>query len=211
MRNCAARSFLVAAAGLLCAGSQPAALAQSANPAGGTKNDWAYYGHDAGGTRYSPLTQINRENVDRPESRLDISHRRYFRRQRPPQTQRPGNHAHPGRWHPLPHQPVQSRVRRESGNRQATVGLRSDDRTRRRLRRRPHQSRRRHLARSDARKREALPPPNFRSHTRRATDRTRRRDRRPLHGLRQPRANQPARCGTLYSRGISHDVPAGSD
>ena len=63
MRNCAARSFLVAAAGLLCAGSQPAALAQSANPAGGTKNDWAYYGHDAGGTRYSPLTQINRENV----------------------------------------------------------------------------------------------------------------------------------------------------
>src|SRR5690349_13072523 len=24
---------------------------------------WAYYGHDAGGMRYSPLTQINRENV----------------------------------------------------------------------------------------------------------------------------------------------------
>ena len=33
------------------------------NPAGATKDEWAYYGHDAGGTRYSPLTQINRENV----------------------------------------------------------------------------------------------------------------------------------------------------
>src|ERR1700691_3082263 len=28
-----------------------------------TADDWPYYGHDAGGTRYSPLTQINRENV----------------------------------------------------------------------------------------------------------------------------------------------------
>jgi quinoprotein glucose dehydrogenase len=26
-------------------------------------DEWAYYGHDAGGTRYSPLTQINRDNV----------------------------------------------------------------------------------------------------------------------------------------------------
>src|SRR5271156_6509442 len=41
----------------------PGAVAQSANPAGATKDDWAYYGHDAGGTRYSLLTQINRENV----------------------------------------------------------------------------------------------------------------------------------------------------
>jgi quinoprotein glucose dehydrogenase len=37
--------------------------AQSAKPAAATKDDWAYYGHDAGGSRYSPLTQINRENV----------------------------------------------------------------------------------------------------------------------------------------------------
>jgi quinoprotein glucose dehydrogenase len=28
-----------------------------------TTDDWAYYGHDAGGTRYSPLMQINRTNV----------------------------------------------------------------------------------------------------------------------------------------------------
>jgi quinoprotein glucose dehydrogenase len=39
--------------------------AQSSNPAGATKNDWAYYGHDAGGTRFSPLAQINRDNVAR--------------------------------------------------------------------------------------------------------------------------------------------------
>src|ERR1700689_2236445 len=32
--------------------------AQSAGDAG-----WPYYGHDAGGMRFSPLTQINRENV----------------------------------------------------------------------------------------------------------------------------------------------------
>ena len=48
MRNCVARSLLVAAIGLLCASLQIDS-AQSANPAGGTKNDWAYYGHDAGG------------------------------------------------------------------------------------------------------------------------------------------------------------------
>lgn len=38
-------------------------------PAGGTApqqaNEWAAYGRDAGGTRYSPLTQINRANVNR--------------------------------------------------------------------------------------------------------------------------------------------------
>jgi quinoprotein glucose dehydrogenase len=28
-----------------------------------TAGDWPYYGHDAGGMRYSPLTQINRDNV----------------------------------------------------------------------------------------------------------------------------------------------------
>jgi quinoprotein glucose dehydrogenase len=57
-----ARFLIVAAIGVLCASLQIAG-AQSANPAGAAKNDWAYYGHDAGGTRYSPLTQINRENV----------------------------------------------------------------------------------------------------------------------------------------------------
>jgi quinoprotein glucose dehydrogenase len=57
------RFLFLAAIGLLCAGHTPTANAQSSNPAGAAKNDWAYYGHDAGGTRYSPLAQINRENV----------------------------------------------------------------------------------------------------------------------------------------------------
>ena len=57
-----ARFLSLAAMGVLCA-ALPAAMAQKSNPAGATKDEWAYYGHDAGGTRYSPLTQINRENV----------------------------------------------------------------------------------------------------------------------------------------------------
>ncbi|MFZ3216826.1 MAG: pyrroloquinoline quinone-dependent dehydrogenase [Candidatus Acidiferrales bacterium] len=61
MRNLA-WFVMLAAIGLVC-GAAPDAAAQSANPAGAAKDDWAYYGHDAGGTRYSPLAQINRENV----------------------------------------------------------------------------------------------------------------------------------------------------
>src|SRR5438045_342458 len=37
------------------------AYAASSNSTG----DWPFYGHDAGGMRYSQLTQINRENVSR--------------------------------------------------------------------------------------------------------------------------------------------------
>jgi quinoprotein glucose dehydrogenase len=58
-----ARSLFVAAIGVFCAGLQSFSAQSSPNPAGAAKNDWAYYGHDAGGTRYSPLAQINRENV----------------------------------------------------------------------------------------------------------------------------------------------------
>jgi len=57
-----ARVLFVAMMGLSCAVLRRAG-AQSSNPEGATKNDWAYYGHDAGGTRYSPLAQINRDNV----------------------------------------------------------------------------------------------------------------------------------------------------
>jgi quinoprotein glucose dehydrogenase len=39
------------------------AVAQSSKSTSTPKDDWAYYGPDAGGMRYSPLTQINRENV----------------------------------------------------------------------------------------------------------------------------------------------------
>ena len=38
-------------------------LAQSSSNVSGSVDDWPSYGHDAGGMRYSPLTQINRTNV----------------------------------------------------------------------------------------------------------------------------------------------------
>jgi quinoprotein glucose dehydrogenase len=47
---------------LFCA-AIPGTFAQSARQATESSDGWSYYGHDPGGTRYSPLTQINRENV----------------------------------------------------------------------------------------------------------------------------------------------------
>jgi quinoprotein glucose dehydrogenase len=35
----------------------------AAEPADGAIADWPYYGGDAGGGRYSPLTQIDKNNV----------------------------------------------------------------------------------------------------------------------------------------------------
>ena len=40
-----------------------ACIAPAANPPGDSTDDWPSYGQDPGGMRYSPLTQINRENV----------------------------------------------------------------------------------------------------------------------------------------------------
>src|SRR5260370_22288129 len=37
--------------------------AAAPNPSDTAGDSWPYYGHDAGGMRYSPLTQINRDNV----------------------------------------------------------------------------------------------------------------------------------------------------
>jgi quinoprotein glucose dehydrogenase len=51
-----ARVILVAA--------MAAALAQS-NKTGGSSKEWPTYGHDPGGMRFSPLTEINAANVDR--------------------------------------------------------------------------------------------------------------------------------------------------
>ncbi|MGA8100679.1 MAG: pyrroloquinoline quinone-dependent dehydrogenase [Candidatus Acidiferrales bacterium] len=58
-----ARIAVVGILALVCA-NIPGATAQSSHPANGSGDDWPYYGHDAGGMRYSPLAQINRENVD---------------------------------------------------------------------------------------------------------------------------------------------------
>ncbi len=52
MRRSGYIATLAAAAALLLPASNPAQVA-----------DWPYYGGDAGGSRYSPLTQIDRTNV----------------------------------------------------------------------------------------------------------------------------------------------------
>ena len=57
-----ARTFVAGMVALVCA-AIPGAMGQSSYPANGSGDDWRYYGHDAGGMRYSPLAQINRENV----------------------------------------------------------------------------------------------------------------------------------------------------
>src|SRR3984893_16425263 len=59
-----AQFFVASILALVCA-ALPGAMAQSSQDANGSGSgdDWPYYGHDAGGMRYSPLAQINRENV----------------------------------------------------------------------------------------------------------------------------------------------------
>ena len=55
--------FLPAVILALVCSDVPGTRAQSSHHPGGSGEDWPFYGHDAGGTRYSPLAQINRENV----------------------------------------------------------------------------------------------------------------------------------------------------
>ena len=50
-------------AGLLLTALAFLASASAPTPFDTTGDSWPYYGHDAGGMRYSPLTQINRDNV----------------------------------------------------------------------------------------------------------------------------------------------------
>ncbi len=56
--------FVTGILALVCA-AIPEGMAQSSHDlnGSGSGDDWPYYGHDAGGMRYSPLAQINRENV----------------------------------------------------------------------------------------------------------------------------------------------------
>ena len=49
-------------AGIVCIVSTRS-LTQSSHDVSVPVDDWPYYGHDAGGMRYSPLAQINRKNV----------------------------------------------------------------------------------------------------------------------------------------------------
>ena len=55
------RFVLISALALVCI----VVTAMMASPAGTSSDDWPAYGHDPGGMRYSPLTQISRENVSR--------------------------------------------------------------------------------------------------------------------------------------------------
>src|ERR1700735_4360198 len=59
--------FIAVALLLMVCSTERVVLAQAPKPTKPTAleagDDWAYYGHDAGGMRYSPLKQINRENV----------------------------------------------------------------------------------------------------------------------------------------------------
>jgi quinoprotein glucose dehydrogenase len=65
MNKCTrAESWLWCAFALAIAlGSSADAVKITAWAASAADDEWAYYGHDAGGMRYSPLTQINRQNV----------------------------------------------------------------------------------------------------------------------------------------------------
>jgi glucose dehydrogenase len=58
-RNPARIAILLAMVGLstICAAAQKQTEPES--------DDWPFYGHDAGGMRYSPLAEINRENVSK--------------------------------------------------------------------------------------------------------------------------------------------------
>ncbi len=57
-----AQVFLTCIFSLVCT-AIPGPMGQSSNHAAASGDGWPYYGHDAGGMRYSPLAQINRENV----------------------------------------------------------------------------------------------------------------------------------------------------
>ena len=57
-----AQCFIAGVLALVCA-AIPENMAQSPSHSDGSGGDWPFYGHDAGGMRYSPLTQINRDNV----------------------------------------------------------------------------------------------------------------------------------------------------
>lgn len=53
------------ALGLVLTGITHAQVQRHDGPPASSNGDWPYYGHDAGGMRYSPLAQINRDNVTR--------------------------------------------------------------------------------------------------------------------------------------------------
>ena len=57
------RTVAISILALLASVNAAQTHAQTTHRANESGADWPFYGHDAGGTRYSPLKQINRENV----------------------------------------------------------------------------------------------------------------------------------------------------
>ncbi len=136
-----------------------ACIATAANPPGDSTDDWPSYGHDPGGMRYSPLTQINRENVAKLKIAWifhtgDISEGKGQRK-------RSGFETTPlvvDRTLYLT-TPFNRVIALDPEIGQATLGLRPENRSQRRLRRRAYQPRRRHMARSRKASYPALPSP----------------------------------------------------
>ena len=161
MRNLV-RILFLAVTGLALMGARVAA-AQSSAPTGTSTDGWAYYGHDAGGMRYSPLTQINRQNVAAKLKVAWVFHTEgHLRWQRPQETQWAGNDADPGGWNFVFDHGVQSRLCARPRNGQAKLWvLRSEDRCHWKLWRWVDQSRGGGMARFFASERESLPQANF--------------------------------------------------
>jgi glucose dehydrogenase len=123
-----------------------ALAAASLAPRADQPDEWPYYGHDAGGARHSPLADINRSNV----AQLKVAwvfHTGDVRDEG-------GNRRTGFESTPIvvdgtlfvttasePHHCARPR------NRGAALGLRSEDRSVARIRRRPHQPRRGDVAR----------------------------------------------------------------
>ncbi len=191
----------------IVAGPRPAAgvSAQTKNPASSAANaggasersDWAYVGHDAGGMRYSPLKQINVDNVKNLTVAWtyhvgDISDGKGFARRSGFETTpilvdgtlfftTPFNRV-------IALDPETGKERWTFDPMVDTVGDYGDGLINRGVAT---------WLDPETREGRAVPPPDFRSHARRAPGRAGRRQRNTLRGFWKSRPGQPAGCRAL--------------
>ena len=88
-------------------------------------NGWSFYGGDAGGTRYSSLKQITRENVAKLKAVWTYHTGALSAANRSQRQGRLRGHADSDRWHALSHHAVQRRDRARPGDRRREVEVRS--------------------------------------------------------------------------------------
>ena len=136
--------------------------------------------------RYSPLTQIDRGNVERARGGLDLPHRRAHRRS----FLRVRGHTDPGRRAAGVLHAVEPRDRPRSRDRDRAVALRSRARSVDLLRQPVRLPRRLGLDRSRGRGRRRLSRSAVHGHQRRPIDVDRRRHRRSLRGIRSGRRSR---------------------